>query len=93
MDTFGTFLPKSTGIFDFIYALPRFAKERGIAFATPSEAAARIKPVGELSVPYPLSGTDEARDVSAGKATQYNAKPSISCIPSPNASTFVPTVV
>ncbi len=75
MDTFGTFLPKSTGIFDFIYALPRFAKERGIAFATPSEAAARIKPVGELSVPYPLSGTDEARDVSAwkGNAIQREA--------------------
>ena len=52
MDTFGSFLPASTGIFQFMKALPRFAAERNIAFSTPSEAAARLKPVGELSVPY-----------------------------------------
>lgn len=67
MDTFGSFLTKETGIFDFLRALPRFAKERGIVFTTPSEAVAKLKPVGELAVPYPLSGTDEARDVSAWK--------------------------
>lgn len=67
MDTFGSFLPASTGIFQFMKALPRFAAERNIAFSTPSEAAARLKPVGELSVPYPLSDIDEARDVSAWK--------------------------
>ncbi len=67
MDTFGYFLPAHTGIFDFMRALPRFAKENGIVFATPSEAAAKLRPVGELSVPYPISGVDEARDVSAWK--------------------------
>ena len=67
MDTFGSFLPASTGIFQFMKALPQFAKERGISFATPSEACAKLKPVGEISVPYPISDIDEARDVSAWK--------------------------
>ena len=67
MDTFGSFLPASTGIFMFMRALPRFAAERGVVFATPSEAVARLKPVDELSVPYPISDIDEARDVSAWK--------------------------
>ena len=67
MDTFGSFLPASTGIFQFMKALPQFAKDRGIVFSTPSEVTAKLKPVGELSVPYPISDIDEARDVSAWK--------------------------
>lgn len=67
METFGEFLPASTGIFDFLKALPRFAKEKGISFMTPSEAISKLKSVGELSVPFPLSAADEARDVSAWK--------------------------
>ena len=67
MDTFGTFLPASTGIFDFLKALPRFAREKGVQFATPSEASHRLKPVDALSIPYPISDVDEARDVSAWK--------------------------
>ena len=67
MDTFGTFLPASTGIFDFLKALPRFAREKGVQFATPSEASRRLKPVDALSIPYPISDVDEARDVSVWK--------------------------
>lgn len=67
METFGEFLPRETGIFDFLYALPRFAEEKGITFMTPTEALTKLKPVGELSVPYPMSWADEARDVSAWK--------------------------
>ncbi|MDE6007353.1 MAG: glycoside hydrolase family 57 protein [Muribaculaceae bacterium] len=67
MDTFGSFLPAGTGIFQFMKALPRFAAERNIVFATPSEVTAKMKPVDELSVPYPISDIDEARDVSAWK--------------------------
>ena len=67
MDTFGSFLPASTGIFMFMRALPRFAAEKGISFTTPSEAVKRLKPVGELSVPCPISDIDEARVVSAWK--------------------------
>ncbi len=65
METFGEFLPAESGIFDFMRALPRFAAERGISFMTPAEACSKLKSVGELSVPYPMSWADEARDVSA----------------------------
>jgi len=67
METFGEFLPPSSGIFEFVKALPRFAKEHGISFMKPSEAVKKLKPVGELSVPYPISWADEARDISAWK--------------------------
>ena len=70
MDTFGTFLPAGTGIFEFMKALPMFCKEKGIQVTTPSEAVAKLKPVDELSIPYPISGIDEARDVSAWKGNE-----------------------
>ncbi len=65
MDTFGGFHPASTGIFEFLKALPRFAREKGIAFCLPSEIVKKMKPVSELSIPYPISGMGEARDVSS----------------------------
>lgn len=67
MDTFGSFLPANTGIFMFMKALPQFAAERGISFETPASITAKLKPVGGLSIPYPISDIDEARDVSAWK--------------------------
>lgn len=65
MDAFGGFIPASTGIFEFLKALPRFARDHGISFDLPSEISKKFKPVGELAIPYPISGVDEARDVSA----------------------------
>lgn len=70
METFGEFMPQETGIFQFMRALPRFAAERGIGFMTPSEAVAKLKPADTLSVPYPMSWADEARDVSAWKGNR-----------------------
>ncbi len=70
MDVFGSFLPASTGIFQFMKALPRFAAERGISFETPSQVADRLNPVDFLSVPYPISDVDEARDISAWKGNE-----------------------
>ena len=70
METFGSFLPKETGIFDFMKALPRFAKEKGVVFSTPSDAVAKLKPVDMISVPFPISDIDEARDVSAWKGNE-----------------------
>ena len=67
MDTLGSFLPKETGIFEFLKALPFFAAQRGVALSTPSDVLARLKPVDALAIPYPLSCIDEARDVSAWK--------------------------
>ncbi len=65
MDTFGGFNPASSGIFDFMKALPYFGKERGISFNTPSEVVSKLKPVGEMAVPFPISDKDETRDVSS----------------------------
>lgn len=66
METFGDHHPETTGIFQFLEALPRFAAQYGIDFITPSEAIAKIKPVGDLSVMYPIStSADEARGTSA----------------------------
>ena len=70
MDTFGSFLPANTGIFDFMKALPRFGKEKGVQFTTPSDVVAKLKPVDMLSVPFPISDVDEARDVSAWKGNE-----------------------
>lgn len=67
LETFGSFLPSSSGIFDFLRALPRFAKEQGIHFTTPSDLLPRLKVADLISVPYPMSCSDEARDVSAWK--------------------------
>jgi len=70
LDTFGSLQTAGTGIFQFLEALPRFAAERGIEFWTPTEAITKLKSVGELSVPYPMSAADEARDTSAWLGNQ-----------------------
>lgn len=64
-ETFGELQSRETGIFEFMKALPRFALENNISFITPHEAVSKLKPVAELSVPYPISWADEARDTSA----------------------------
>lgn len=65
LESFGEMQPRETGIFQFLEAIPYFAEQRGIEFVTPSEAIAKLKPVGELSVMHPISWADEARDTSA----------------------------
>lgn len=67
MDTFGGFNPASSGIFDFMKALPHFGKQRGLVFSTPSEVIRKLKPVGDITVPFPISDVGESRDVSAWK--------------------------
>lgn len=64
-EAFGEMQPRETGIFEFMKALPRFAQEKDVVFVTPTEAVTKLKAAGELSVPYPMSWTDEARDTSA----------------------------
>lgn len=74
-ETFGNMQVRETGIFDFLKALPFFAEQKGITFSTPSEVAAKMKPVEALPVPYPISWADEERDVSAwlGNTLQQEA--------------------
>lgn len=56
--------PLSSNILEFLKALPKCAKQKGITFSTPSEACAKMKSVGQLDVPDTLSWMDEERDVS-----------------------------
>ncbi|MCM1292789.1 MAG: glycoside hydrolase family 57 protein [Bacteroides sp.] len=65
LETFGEFQTRETGIFQFLEALPHFARERGIEFFTPSEAVSKLKSVGTLLVMHPISWTDESRDTTA----------------------------
>ncbi|MDE7345439.1 MAG: polysaccharide deacetylase family protein [Muribaculaceae bacterium] len=68
MDTFGGFIPASSGIFDFLKALPRFGKEMGVRFTSPSEVVGKLKAVDSVTVPYAISYVDGTRiDVSAWK--------------------------
>ncbi|MDR1939153.1 MAG: glycoside hydrolase family 57 protein [Tannerellaceae bacterium] len=74
-DVLGSFHPAESGIFDFFKALPRFAEEKGIGFSLPSEVFAILKPVGSISVPYPMSWVDEEKDCSSwlGNVLQQEA--------------------
>ena len=64
LETLGNLQPAHSGIFEFMKALPRFAFEKGIGFATPSEIMDTYKPVGTISVPSAISWSDEERDLS-----------------------------
>ena len=64
-ETFGEHQKASTGIFDFMKALPAALQSRGIEFATASEAAKKLQPVAVLHCPYAMSWADEERDVTA----------------------------
>lgn len=65
LETFGDLQPATSGIFQFLEALPRFAAEKGIEFLTPTQVCEKIKPIGEMIVMHPISSADEARDTSA----------------------------
>ena len=65
-ETFGEHQKASTGIFDFVKALPGALLRTGeLEFATVSEAAKRLQPVAVLHCPYAMSWADEERDVTA----------------------------
>lgn len=65
-ETFGEHQPRSTGIFEFMRALPESVLTRtDLQFRTPSEAAALHQPVAPMHVPFAISWADEERDTSA----------------------------
>ena len=65
-ETFGEHQKASTGIFDFMKALPKAAlATRKLEFATVSEAAKKYQPVAVLHCPHVMSWADEERDVTA----------------------------
>lgn len=64
LSAIGYFQPLSSNILDFLKALPGCAKQKGITFSTPSEIVGKLKSVDGMDVPYPMSWTDEERDIS-----------------------------
>ena len=65
-ETFGEHQKASTGIFDFVKALPQALLATGqVEFATVSEATKKLQPVAVLHSPYAMSWADEERDVTA----------------------------
>lgn len=64
LSALGMAQPLSSNILEFLKALPACAKQKGITFSTPSEIVTKLKSVGPLDVPYPLSWVDEERDIS-----------------------------
>lgn len=57
--------PLSSNILEFLKAIPVEAKAKGITFSTPTEICTKLKSVGQIDVPYPMSWVDEERDVSS----------------------------
>ena len=64
LSALGMAQPLSSNILEFLKALPYCAKEKGITFSTPTEIVTKLKSVDQIDVPYPMSWTDEERDIS-----------------------------
>ncbi len=65
MDVIGGMFKAESGIFDFLKALPVFAEEKDIRFATPAEVWENIPPVDTANVGHPISWDGYDKDVSA----------------------------
>jgi len=75
-ETFGEHQWHESGIFEFLKALPsEWLKTEGHGFMTVSEAAEKIKPVGEMDIPNTITWADTERDLSAwlGNSMQHEA--------------------
>jgi len=65
-ETFGEHQPASTGIFEFMRALPgRVLENPRLDFATPAEVSRRWPPTADLPFARPFSWADAERDLSA----------------------------
>lgn len=64
-DVIGGIHPASTGIFEFFKALPVYAAQKNIRFATPIEVFENIAPVDTAYVGHPISWDGADKDVSA----------------------------
>lgn len=70
LSALGIAQPLHSCILDFIKALPVFAAEKGLEWATPSEIFDKFDSVGALDVPDTLSWVDEERDCSVWLGNQ-----------------------
>lgn len=65
-ETFGEHQSQSSGIFEFMKALPGTVMNNSqLVFRTPSEVTSIHQPVAPLHVPFAISWADEERDTSA----------------------------
>ena len=64
-DVIGGMNPESSGIFNFFKALPYFAEQKEIRFATPAECWENIPPIAVANVGHPISWDGYDKDVSA----------------------------
>ena len=65
-ETFGEHQSASTGIFEFMRALPEAVlSQTDFEFCTPSQVIKKHQPVAPLNVPFPISWADEERDTTA----------------------------
>ena len=65
-ETFGEHQKAASGIFDFMKFLPEVVLNDGeFEFVTPTQAAKKHRPVGDIDVMDPISWADEERDVTA----------------------------
>ena len=71
--TFGDKQPASTGIFEFLRFLPKVAIKKKLAFVTPDDLL-KLQPVAPLSVHYPISWTDEERDLTAWQGNELQVE-------------------
>lgn len=63
-ETFGLRQNIHSGIFDFLKAIPFFALQHQVEFATPSEATKKIASVGAIVASHPISWIGESKDIS-----------------------------
>jgi alpha-amylase len=95
-ETFGEDQPAETGIFDFIRYLPgRIFDTTDFECLTPRETVEKHRAVAALHVPYPISWTDEERDVTSwlGNELQstafeelYRVQPRVQALDDPRTS-------
>ncbi len=65
-ESFGEHQRASSGIFDFLKALPGMVlNHSNLEILTPTQAATKHQPIAPLNVPYAISWADEERDISA----------------------------
>ena len=64
-EVFGEYQRESTGIFRFLQELPAaVARYSDLKFATPGDVADSLQPISMVSVPHPISWSNEERDLS-----------------------------
>lgn len=64
-ETFGQRQSASTGIFEFMKALPKtIFNKTGFTFRTPSEVSELLQPAFTMQIPFPISWADEERDIT-----------------------------